>query len=39
MFRKKMFFEDAGRMKFARNMRMPASIVDELKDVVLGRAP
>lgn len=37
MFRMKMYFEDAGRMKFARNMGMPGSIADELKAIVLGR--
>lgn len=39
MFRMKMYFEDAGQMKFARNMLMPGSIADELKGIVLGRAP
>jgi len=39
MFRMKMYFEDAGQMKFARNMLMPGSISDELKEVVLGRTP
>ncbi|MBL0171006.1 MAG: hypothetical protein IPP90_09790 [Gemmatimonadaceae bacterium] len=39
MFRMKMYFEDAGRMKFARNMGMPGSIADELKDVVNARTP
>jgi uncharacterized protein (DUF302 family) len=38
MFRMKMYFEDAGRMKFARNMGMPGSIADELKAIVEGRA-
>lgn len=37
MFRMKMYFEDAGRMKFARNMGMPGSIADELKALVAGR--
>ena len=39
MFRMKMFFEDAGKMAFARNMGMPGSIEDEIKDrirAVLG---
>ena len=36
MFRMKMYFEDAGQMKFARNMMMPGSIADELKAIVLG---
>ena len=34
MFRMKMFFEDAGKMKFARNMGMPGSIEDEIKDLI-----
>jgi len=34
MFRMKMFFEDAGKMKFARNMRMPGSIEDEIKNLI-----
>lgn len=34
MFRMKMYFEDAGRMKFARNMAMPGSIADELRAAV-----
>lgn len=38
MFRMKMYFEDAGQMKFARNMMMPGSIADELKGIVLGQA-
>lgn len=37
MFRMKMYFEDAGRMKFARNMGMPGSIADELKGILQGR--
>lgn len=36
MFRMKMYFEDAGRMKFARNMGMPGSIADELKALVVA---
>lgn len=39
MFRMKMYFEDAGRMKFTRNMRMPGSIADELRAAIQGRAP
>jgi hypothetical protein len=39
MFRMKLYFEDAGRMKFARNMGMPGSIADELKSIVASRAP
>ncbi len=38
MFRMKMYFEDAGRMKFARNMGMPGSIAGELKAIIEGRA-
>lgn len=38
MYRMKMYFEDAGQMKFARNMMMPGSIADELKGIVLGLA-
>lgn len=34
MFRMKMFFEDAGKMKFAANMGMPGSIEDEIKDLI-----
>ena len=34
MFRMKMYFEDAGKMKFAANMRMPGSIEDEIRDKV-----
>jgi uncharacterized protein (DUF302 family) len=34
MFRMKMFFEDAGKMKFARNMGMPGSIEDEVKSLI-----
>jgi hypothetical protein len=34
MYRMKMFFEDAGKMKFARNMGMPGSIEDEIKDLI-----
>ena len=34
MYRMKMFFEDAGKMSFARNMGMPGSIEDEIKDLI-----
>ncbi len=34
MFRMKVFFEDAGNMKFAANMRMPGTIEDEIRDKV-----
>ncbi len=34
MFRMKIYFEDAGSMKFAANMRMPPSIEDEIRDKV-----
>jgi multidrug efflux system membrane fusion protein len=34
MFRMKMYFENAGKMAFARNMGMPGSIEDELKDKI-----
>ncbi len=34
MFRMKLYFEDAGNMKFAANMTMPGSIGDEIKDEV-----
>lgn len=34
MFRMKMYFEDAGKTKFAMNMRMPGSIEDEIRDKV-----
>lgn len=37
MYRMKMYFEDAGQMKFARNMMMPGSIADELKGLVMGQ--
>lgn len=37
MFRMKMYFEDAGQMKFARNMLMPGSIAGELRDIAVGR--
>lgn len=34
MFRMKIYFEDAGALKFAANMQMPGSIEDELRDLV-----
>ena len=34
MFRMKMYFEDAGKVAFAMNMRMPASIENEIRDKV-----
>jgi uncharacterized protein (DUF302 family) len=34
MFRMKIYFEDAGKMKFAANMRMAPSIEDEIRDKV-----
>jgi hypothetical protein len=34
MYRMKMFFEDAGKMAFAKNMAMPGSIENELKDKI-----
>ena len=34
MYRMKMFFEDAGKMKFAANMRIPGSIESELRALV-----
>ncbi len=34
MFRMKIYFEDAGKMKFAMNMRMPGSIESEIRDKV-----
>ncbi|MHB8838519.1 MAG: hypothetical protein ACYC7F_06155, partial [Gemmatimonadaceae bacterium] len=37
MFRMKMYFEDAGRMTFARNMMMPGSIAKELRGAVAGK--
>ena len=39
MFRMKMYFEDAGQMKFARNMLMPGSIAGELKGLAVGPTP
>ncbi len=34
MYRMKMYFEDAGKMKFAANMTMPGSIADELRGLI-----
>lgn len=34
MFRMKMYFEDAGKRKFALNMRMPGSIENEIRDKI-----
>lgn len=34
MYRMKMYFEDAGRMKFAANMGMPGSIEDEIRGLI-----
>ncbi len=34
MFRMKMYFEDAGKWAFAKNMGMPGSIADEIKDQI-----
>jgi hypothetical protein len=36
MFRMKMFFEDAGKWAFMKNMGMPGSIADEIKAQVKG---
>lgn len=36
MYRMKMYFEDAGKMKFAANMGMPGSIEDEVRQLVLA---
>ncbi len=36
MYRMKMYFEDAGKMKFAANMGMPGSIEDEIRALVVG---
>lgn len=38
MFRMKMYFEDAGKMAFMKNMGMPGSIADELKQKVRAAA-
>ena len=34
MFRMKMYFEDAGKVAFAKNMGMPGSIEDEIRQKV-----
>lgn len=34
MYRMKMYFEDAGKMKFAMNMGMPGSIAREIRDLI-----
>ena len=34
MYRMKIFFEDAGKMKFAANMTMPGSIEDEIRGLI-----
>ena len=42
MYRMKMYFEDAGKMAFMRNMGMPGSLADELRDQIrlyLGEYP
>lgn len=36
MYRMKMYFEDAGKMAFAKNMGMPGSIQDEIESKVKG---
>lgn len=36
MYRMKMYFEDAGKMKFAANMGMPGSIEDEIRGLILA---
>lgn len=36
MYRMKMYFEDAGKMRFAANMGMPGSIEDELRGLIAG---
>jgi uncharacterized protein (DUF302 family) len=39
MFRMKLYFEDAGKMKFAMNMQMPGSIENEIRDKVADILP
>ena len=34
MYRMKLYFEDAGKMKFAANMGMPGSIEDEIRGLI-----
>jgi uncharacterized protein (DUF302 family) len=36
MYRMKMYFEDAGKMKFAANMGMPGSLEDEIRGGILA---
>ena len=36
MYRMKMYFEDAGKMKFAANMGMPGSVEDEIRGLILA---
>lgn len=36
MYRMKMYFEDAGKMRFAANMTMPGSIEDELRGLIMA---
>ncbi|NNE33883.1 MAG: hypothetical protein HKN13_01520 [Rhodothermales bacterium] len=37
MYRMKMYFEDAGKMAFMKNMTMPGSLADELRDQIRSR--
>lgn len=39
MYRMKLYFEDAGKMKFAANMGMPGSIENELRGAILAALP
>ena len=36
MYRMKLYFEDAGKMKFAANMGMPGSVEDEIRGLILA---
>lgn len=36
MFRMKMYFEDAGKFAFMKNMGMPGSIHDAIKKMIRG---
>jgi hypothetical protein len=36
MYRMKMYFEDAGKIAFAKNMGMPGSIERSIKDIILN---
>jgi hypothetical protein len=36
MYRMKMYFEDAGKMSFMKNMGMPGSLADEIKNQILA---